>query len=174
MLSCTIVQFPRYTPPLVILELQEPTRKVTQVRVLSRKFLSTELYLGVECIRQRSILFFALSQLSLNSFTVADVSSNLRRSDNLPASVPNRRNCQRNIERRLVFMQTNGVEVLESYALLDSVDNDRFFVPTIDRDDKRNVLAYRFAGGIAKQPLRTCVPTRYDAVERFADDGIIR
>jgi len=63
--------------------------------------------------------------------------------------------------------------VLDSFASLDSFDDDRFFVLTIDRDDQRNVLAYRFARGIAKQPLRTCVPSGYDAFQRFADNGIL-
>lgn len=62
--------------------------------------------------------------------------------------------------------------MFDSFAVLDSLDDDRFFVPTIERDDQRNVLAYCFAGGVTKQPLRTGVPTGYDAVQRFADDGI--
>jgi hypothetical protein len=47
-LSRAIVQFPCYVPPLVILKLQESPRKVTQVRVTSPKFLSTELHLRFE------------------------------------------------------------------------------------------------------------------------------
>ena len=124
----TVVQFPCYVPPLHILRLHEPPRKLTQFRVSSLKFPSTELHLGVECIRQCSITFFALTQLSLNSFTLGDVPSNFRRSDNLSAGVPDRRNCERNIEQCLVLTNANGIEVFDSFAFLDSFDNDRFFV----------------------------------------------
>jgi hypothetical protein len=33
----------------------------------------------------------------------------------------------------------------------------RFFVPTIDWDDQRNMLACRFSYGVAKQPAVSCV-----------------
>src|ERR1700719_330232 len=49
-LSRAIVQFPCYVPPLAILRLQEKPRKITQVRVSSLQFLSTELHLRFECI----------------------------------------------------------------------------------------------------------------------------
>jgi serine/threonine protein kinase len=64
--------------------------------------------------------------------------------------------------------------VIFKAILLDSFNDDRFFIPTIERDDQRNVLAYRFAGGVAKQPLRTCVPVGYDAFQRLADNSILR
>ena len=82
-LSRAIVQFSCYVPSLGILRLQESPRKLTQFRVSLLKFLSTELHLGVERIRQCSITFFALTQLSLNSLTLGDVPGNFRRSDNL-------------------------------------------------------------------------------------------
>jgi len=91
-LSRAIVQFPGNVPPLGILRLQEPPRKVPQVRVASLKVLSTELHLGVECIRQCSIAFFAFTQLSLNPFALGNVPSNFRRADNLSAGVPDGRN----------------------------------------------------------------------------------
>src|SRR5580704_3005774 len=170
----TVVQFACYVAPLHILRLQELPRKLTQFRVSSLKFAGTELHLGVECICQCSITFFAFTQLSFNSFTLGDVSSNFRRPDNLAAAVPKRRNCERNIERCLVLPNTNGVEVFDSFASLDSIDDDSLFVPAIEGDDQRNMLGYRFAGGVAKQPLRTRVPTGYDPVQRFAHDGIVR
>ena len=70
-------------------------------------------------------------------------------------------------------MHTNGVEVFDSFTSLDAFDKDGFFVPAIDRDDQRNMLAYRLAGTVAEQTLRTCVPAGYDAIQRFADDGIL-
>src|SRR5580704_7837448 len=132
----TVMQFACYVPPLHILGLQESPRKLTQFRVSSLKFPGTELHLGVECIRQCSITFLALTQLSLNSFALGDVPSNLRRSDNLPAGVPDRRNCERNIERCLVLTHANGVEVFESFAFLDSFDDDCFFIPAIGGDNQ--------------------------------------
>ena len=86
---------------------------------------------------------------------------------------PNRRNGERNIERCLVLMHPNGVEVFDSLALLDSFDDGRFFVSTIDRNNQRDVLAHRFTGRITKYPLRTSVPTGYDAFQRLANDGIL-
>jgi len=62
---------------------------------------------------------------------------------------------------------------LDPTALLDLVDEEFFFVSTIDRDDQRNVAPYCFAGGVAKQALCACIPTGYDALQRLADDGVI-
>ena len=64
--------------------------------------------------------------------------------------------------------------MFDPFPSLDSFDDDRFLVPAIERDDQRDVLAYRFAGGVTKQPLRTFVPAGYDAFHRLADDGIVR
>jgi len=75
-LSGAIVQFPRNVPPLGILRLQKPRRKVTQFRVSSFKFLSAKLDLGVERILQCSITSLALAQFPLNPFTLGDVPSN--------------------------------------------------------------------------------------------------
>src|SRR5580698_296962 len=119
-LSRAIVQFACYMLPLYVLRLQELPRKVTQFRVSSFKFPSTELHLGIECIRQCSITLFTLTQRPLNLFPLADVPSNFRRSHNLSAGIPDGRNCERNIKRSLVFTDTNRVEVFDSSALLDS------------------------------------------------------
>src|ERR1700733_11933272 len=105
-----IVQLPCYVAPLHVLRLQELPRKVAQLCVSFLKFLSTELYLGVERIRQCSITFFTLSQSLVNPFTLGDVPGNFRRSDNLPAGVPDGRDGERNIEQCLIFSDTNGVE----------------------------------------------------------------
>jgi len=115
----------------------------------------TELHLGVERVRQRSITSFTLARLSFNLSALGNIPGNFRRPNNLPVAVPKRRNRQRNIDERLVFTDTNGVEVFESFAFLDSLDDECFFVPAIHRDDERNVLAYCFAGGLTKQPFRT-------------------
>src|SRR5579864_681392 len=111
----TVVQFACYVAPLRILRLEESPRKLAQFQVSSLKFPGTELHLSVECICQYSITLFAFTQLSLNSFTFGDVPGNFRRSDNLSAGVPDRRNCERNIDKRLVLTHTNGVEVFDSF-----------------------------------------------------------
>src|ERR1700722_9200922 len=118
------MQFPCDVPALGILRLQEQPRKLTQFQVSSLKFLGTELHLGVECIRQCSITPFALTQRSFNLFTFGDVPSNFRRSDDLSGGVPNRRNCQRNIERFLVLTHTNGVEVFDSFLRSNGMINE--------------------------------------------------
>ena len=105
---------------------------------------------------------------------MSDVPSNFRRSNDLSAGVPNRRNRKRNLDRFLVLAHTNGAEVFDRSPRLIRSMMTGFFVPTIERDNQRNVLAYRFAGGVAKQPLRTCVPFGYDAFQRLADNSILR
>ena len=42
------------------------------------------------------------------------------------------------------------------------------------RDDQRDVAADRLLGGVAEQPLGGGVPALNDAVERLADDGVVR
>src|SRR5204862_1777072 len=130
-----VVQLPGDVPPLHVLRLHEPPREVTQFRVYFLKFLSTDLHLGFECIRQGSIALLALVQLSLDLLTLGDVPGNFGRSYNLSAGVPDRRTCERDIKRCLVFPYPKSVEVLDSLTSLDSFDDDLFFVPAIVRDD---------------------------------------
>jgi hypothetical protein len=64
--------------------------------------------------------------------------------------------------------------VLDAYAGAESREDSWFFVYMIFRDENRDWLADHFVGGVAEDALRSGVPARDDAFERFADDGIIR
>ena len=56
----------------------------------------------------------------------------------------------------------------------DVFKNNGFLVQTLRGNEKGHGLAHRFLSRIAKQPFRAGIPTGDDAVEVFADDGIIR
>ncbi len=49
-----------------------------------------------------------------------------------------------------------------------------FLVDAFARNDERNVAAHRLLGGIAEETLGRAVPASDGAVERLADDGVIR
>src|SRR5579862_2492595 len=63
--------------------------------------------------------------------------------------------------------------MIHSLASPETTQNVCFFVPSILGDYQGDVLANRFFGCIAEQALRTLVPTRDDAVQILADDGIV-
>src|SRR5262249_26236956 len=56
----------------------------------------------------------------------------------------------------------------------DAPENARFLVVPIWRDEGKDRHANHFLGSIAKETLGPLVPTRDNAVEVFADDGVVK
>jgi len=63
--------------------------------------------------------------------------------------------------------------VFDALAAPDSLNDPFFLLLVIGRDQNRNRLADDFLGQIAENPLRTGIPTRYDAIEVLGDDCIV-
>ena len=67
-----------------------------------------------------------------------------------------------------------GFKVVDLLALAEAGEDLNFLRPSIVRNDQENVLADGLGRRVAKESLRRPVPRRDDAVQRLADDGIVR
>ena len=70
-------------------------------------------------------------------------------------------------------MPANGFVRTNAFASAEALKNCGFFVVAIRGNQNRNRLADDFLGQIAENPLRTGIPTRYDAIEVLGDDCIV-
>src|SRR5215213_1746595 len=107
-------------------------------------------------------------------FMFADVTSDLRSADDASIRPFDRRDCQRNVEQPAVFSHAYGFVVLDANAGAESRQDRRLFVEMTFRDQHRDGLADYFISGVAEDALRSGVPARNDALERLADDCVIR
>jgi hypothetical protein len=64
--------------------------------------------------------------------------------------------------------------VVDPLAPAQTGEHVRFFGPAVVRNDQENVFADRLCRGIAEESLGSGIPGRDDAVQRLADDGVIR
>ena len=67
-----------------------------------------------------------------------------------------------------------GLEMLDPLAGLQAGDDPIFLGDAFGRDDQRDVAADRLVGRVAEETLGGGVPALNDAVERLADDRVIR
>ena len=104
----------------------------------------------------------------------ADVASDLRRADDLPRIVVNRRDRQRNGDQRPVLPLTDRLEMGDGLTRPDPAEHHILFRLPVGRDDHANRLADRLCGCVAEHALGRTVPRRNRAVEILADDGVVR
>ena len=64
--------------------------------------------------------------------------------------------------------------MLDSFARADPVDDGAFLVLKLGWNDRRDVLADDFIGGVAEYALRAGIPRLDDPLERLADDRVVR
>jgi hypothetical protein len=114
-----------------------------------------------------------IDDLSLAPFALSYVASDFRCADDFSLGVPDRRNGQRNVDQTPMLALPNGFIVFDALAAPDSLNDPFFLLLVIGRDQNRNRLADDFLGQIAENPLRTGIPTRYDAIEVLGDDCIV-
>ena len=80
----------------------------------------------------------------------------------------------RNVNKRSIFAATHGLKVLDPLAQADAPENVWFLVVTIWWDDREDGRANHLFGRVAKESLCTLVPAGDNAIEVFADDGVVR
>ena len=114
----------------------------------------------------------ALALLSLSM--AGHVAHDLRRADHLAGLVLDRRDGQRDEDRPAVASNALGFEVLDPPALFQAGDDVIFLGETVGRDDQRDVAADRLGRAIPEQALGAGVPALNDAIERLADDRVVR
>ena len=107
-------------------------------------------------------------------FQLGDVARNLGRADNRPARVPDRRNGQRNVDQAPVLALAHGLEVVDSLAAMDLLEDRRLFVLAVGRYNDGHWPADSLFGGKAEKPLGAAVPTQDQAVGILGQDGVVR
>src|ERR1700674_3642990 len=88
-------------------------------------------------------------------------------------SILDRRNRKGQIDQGSVLTHADSLEMIDALASSEPSNNLRFFVPSILGNDQSDVLAHGLFAGVAEQSFRALVPTRDDAVECLADDGVV-
>ena len=66
-----------------------------------------------------------------------------------------------------------SLKVIDLFASAEALENLNFLCPSVVRNDQENVLPDRLGCRVAKEPLRRPVPRGDDAIQCFADDGIV-
>src|ERR1700686_3364652 len=110
--------------------------------------------------------------LVLGLFARGDVASDLRRADDNTMRVPDRRDAERNRKPAAVFALADRLVVIEAVAAADALEDLRFLVVQLLRNEDSDRLADDVFGRVAEQPLGGAVPADDDAVEVLADDGV--
>src|SRR6185369_7049004 len=102
-----------------------------------------------------------------------DVASDFGSADYLAVGAFDRRYGQRDVDTRTVFPHANSLKVFDALTSAQPRQNLRFLIEVIRWNDDGDGLADYFVGGVAEDPFRPLVPTGDDALEGFADDGVI-
>src|SRR5205085_11552589 len=107
-------------------------------------------------------------------FTIGDIAGRLGDANHFAAPIEYRRNGQRYIDPASIFCDTYRLEMLNPLAFADFGEDLPLFVLELGRDDDRNRLADDLFRPIAKQSNGAVVPGIDAAVERLADDSVVR
>ena len=112
-------------------------------------------------------------QLLLGLLARGDVASHLRNADDGAVRRPDRGDCHRNIDPFPVLAQADSLIVIDGFSAPDALEDRRFLVGHVRRDENGNGFAHHVVTGVAEQAFRPLVPGGDDTVERLADDGIL-
>ena len=102
-----------------------------------------------------------------------DIARDLGGSDDVSGGISDRGDGEGDIDERTVLAAAGGLEVVDALAVTHAFDDIGFFVPALAGDDQSDVLADGFFGEVAEDAFGGFVPTGDDAVEGFADDGVV-
>src|ERR1044072_4669041 len=107
--------------------------------------------------------------LSLFSNVACDFGS----ADDPSVGTVDRRYGQRNVAPRAILAHAHGLVVFDAFAGAQTSEDARLLIEVVRRNDDRDRLTDCFFGGEAKDAFCPRVPTRDDAFERLADDGVV-
>ena len=110
----------------------------------------------------------------LEGSPLRDVTSNLRGADDATRRVADGRHREGHINPLAVLRPPYRLEVVDPFTSPDARDDIVFLRKPLLRNDQRDVPAHRLGLGPAEHALGSPIPRRNDAVERLADDGVVR
>ena len=102
-----------------------------------------------------------------------NIAGNLRCADNNAVTVLHRRNRQGNIDASPVFAYARRVEMFDALAAADAGENLGLLLRSIWRYERQDRLADHLRCRVAEQLLGAVIPGGDDAIESFADNGIV-
>lgn len=111
--------------------------------------------------------------LPLPSFLLGDIAGNFRGADYFPGLIGHRGNGQRDLNQTSVLAAALSFEMIDRLAAPDAMENIGFLMQAFGRDDYGNRFANRLLAKITEQALSPLVPGLNNAVEIFADDGVV-
>src|SRR5919109_636511 len=116
-----------------------------------------------------------LLALLLDASPLGDVTRDLRRADDAPGRITDRRDRDRHLDEMTVLRPAHGVEVRNLLAAAEPREHAFFLVASVVGDDQQHDWPPDGLGGRpAKHALRGAIPGRHDAVEILADDDVLR
>ena len=120
-------------------------------------------------VEQRGLLL----DLPLDAVVLGHVAQDLRQADDLALVVLHRRNRDKHIELAAVFAQAYALEILDSDALMGTVEDFLVLLHPVGGIKHFRRTADDFLGGIAEHPLGRSVPLGDLAVEALGDDRVV-
>jgi hypothetical protein len=114
-----------------------------------------------------------LLPLRLGELAVGDIAGDLGCAYDIARVVFDRRYGERHEDALPVAAHALGLKVLDPLAGFQLRDDLVFLSNALRWNDERDMPAYRVALAVSEQPLSAGVPALNDALQRFADDGII-
>jgi hypothetical protein len=114
----------------------------------------------------------ALQLLGLPSF--GDVAGHLRRPDHIAEMIAQRRHCQRHIDATAILGYAYGFVVIDALAQRQVRQDASLVLVQLWRNDQRDRPADRLFRLVAEDAHGASIPRRDDAIERLADDCIVR
>ena len=113
------------------------------------------------------------SAATLGLLPLADVPRDLRCANHLARCVANGRHRERDVDEPPVLGLANRFEMLDGKPGANPAEDEILFRQPGGWNDRGNRPADDLLGGVAEQALRRRVPRRHDAIEIFADDGVV-
>src|SRR5262249_47918684 len=107
-------------------------------------------------------------------FALGDVTRNLGCANHLAIRIQYRRDAERNVDKAAIFALADGLVVFDALPAPNAVEDLGLFILATIGDEQRDRFADHLLGGVAKQLLGSAVPAGDDAVEVFADNGVVR
>src|ERR1700680_429916 len=124
-------------------------------------------------------LFAELAQLNFDAvalmfglFARGDVAGDLRGADDDAVRVLDRRDAERNRDPAAVLALADRLVVIKAVAVLNAIEDFRFLVVELRRNQDGDRLADDLFGRVAEQVFGGVVPADDDAVEGLADDRV--
>ncbi|MGA2594043.1 MAG: hypothetical protein ABSH32_29420 [Bryobacteraceae bacterium] len=117
--------------------------------------------------------FRLFGQSIFRKLPLRDIARNLRCANDFAVRIEYGRDSQRYLQELAILGAPYGFVVVHAPALSDLVKDSKHFVAAAGGRKNRYGLANGFLGGVAKNSFCRFIPGGNDAIEIFADDGVV-